>query len=114
MALIYDVPITRTGVESGDTERGELKVTRTIDGAVVVETLAKQFGEFDMTVEVGAVAGTYAGIACDQDTPLELEFSWIDDAGNPSRNPAVLSLTTGDTIPPSDPGALAAILVREE
>jgi hypothetical protein len=82
-----------------DIASGELTVT--IDGgAPAVFPTAKDATEVD-------------GFSGNDGAAVRASFAYIDDAGNKSTTPAVLDAVLSDTIPPSDPGALALLVTGE-
>jgi hypothetical protein len=95
MALVYGVsagaPVDHDVVTREFTvEHGEVTGTKTFDGT------ATDFGE----------------IVVPQDSEVTLTLVDIDDAGNRSE-PAVVTFTALDTIPPAKPGEFGVTLLRE-
>lgn len=95
----FSVQLPALPTEPNDIAKGELTV-KVGDGEPTVHEVAK-----DQT-EVTGLEGA-------QDATVELTFTYIDDAGNRSANPAVFTTTLADTVPPADPGALGVVVTGE-
>jgi hypothetical protein len=86
-----------------------------VDGDVVTRLLTLVVnGEDQGTAELPATAADNLSVfSVPQDAEVVLTLVDVDDAGNKSE-PAVLTFTATDTIPPQQPGALGVTLVSEE
>lgn len=86
-----------------DVVSGELTVTKTLNGETSTNTIQTALGQ-----------SSVEGLVGDDNTDVVLSFAYVDNAGNRSTLPAVLTVTLTDTIPPADPGALAVEITGEE
>ena len=86
-----------------------------VDGDVVSRLLTLVVnGEDQGTAELPASAAEGLSVfSVPQDAEVVLTLVDVDDAGNKSE-PAVLTFTATDTVPPQQPGALGVTLLSEE
>ena len=83
------------------------------DGDVVKRLLTLVInGEDQGTAELAANVTELSQFSVPQNSDIVLTLVDVDDAGNKSE-PAVLSFTAVDTIPPAKPGAFGVTLVSE-
>lgn len=77
--------------------------------------LSVKVGETTLPDELTAVGQTSSQEYTGADgAAVHAEFVFVDDAGNPSPEPAVLDTILADTIPPENPSAIGLTVLREE
>jgi hypothetical protein len=101
MGLRYKV-LLPTGDDQTDVVGGRLTHTNVMAGVSTTATIDTALGQTEVD-----------GLVADQDTEVSLSFTYVDDAGNVSSTPSVLTLMLQDTIPPANPGMLGVEITGE-
>jgi len=83
-----------------------------VDHDVVARELSVTVGDSTETKTVAGSTTDLGEVTVAQDSEVTMSLVDIDDAGNRSE-PAVVTFTATDTIPPAKPGEFGVSLLRE-
>jgi hypothetical protein len=97
--LTFKINLPKLPDDPGDIASGKLTVTIGDSEAATIETTKEQ-------TEV-------VGLTGEQGNRVLASFVYIDDAGNPSKNPSTIDVVLSDTIPPADAGVMSLEVTSE-